>query len=262
MYKLSAFYQLLEQYAPMELSLAQIERSGHDNSGIIVQNSQTVSKALFALDLSSASLKRAKSLGCDLIVTHHPAIFYPVSKLDIDGENSTLLKAVRQKISVISMHLNLDFADEGIDYSLAQGLNAKNFKIVDLILNENGYGRECKVEKQTLGQFVANAKKIFNSKKIIAYGSNKQEINCFCSFCGGGSEDACKYVANGGEADVIVTSDMKHHQILACLEKGKSVVVIPHYVAEEYGFKIYYKKIKEKINNHVEVFYFDDKRLR
>lgn len=262
MYKLAAFYQLLEQYAPMELSLAQIERGGHDNSGIIVQNSQTVSKALFALDLTSASLKRAKSLGCDLIVTHHPAIFYPISKLNIDGENSSLLKAVRQKMSVISMHLNLDFADGGIDYSLAQGLNAKSFKIVDLILNENGYGRECKVERQSLANFVSSVKKNFNSKKIIVYGNKRQEIDSFCSFCGGGAEDACKYVLSGGEADVIVTSDMKHHQILACLEGGKSVVVIPHYVAEEYGFKIYYEKIKEKINNHVEVFYFDDKRLR
>lgn len=262
MYKLTAFYEVLKEFAPIELSLAEIERGGYDNSGIIVKNSQTVSKALFSLDLTALSLRRAKTLGCDLIVTHHPAIYGPVSKLCIDGENSALLNAIRQKTSVISMHLNLDFANGGIDGCLAQGLGAKNFKIIDLILNENGYGRECGVDKQQFSKFVAAAKKNFKSKKIIAYGNKNRQIESFCSFCGAGAEEALGYVKDGGEADVIVTSDVKHHQVVEFLERGKNIVVIPHYVAEEYGFRIYYEKIKEKINNQVEVFYFDDKRLR
>ena len=262
MYKLTEFYQLLKDIAPIELSHAFVEKGAFDNSGIIVENSSTVNKALFCLDLTFDSVKKAKSLNCELIVTHHPVIYSPLSSLTFNGENGALLKAITQKNSIISMHLNLDIAPTGIDHCLASGLNAKNYKIVNKVLGENGYGRECQVEKQTFSKFIESIKKTFNSKKIIAYGNKKDEIESVCSFCGAGGDEALEYAVNGGKAEVIVTSDMKHHQILPCLEMGKKVVVIPHYVAEEYGFRKFYQNIKEKINNQVEVFYFDDKRLR
>ncbi len=262
MYKLDAFFKELNALAPIELSLKEIERGGHDNSGIIVKGADTVKRALFSLDLSLATVKKAKNLHCDLIVTHHPAIYYPVTTMNIDGVNDALLFAIQNKMSVISMHLNLDFASEGIDHSLAEGLGAKTYKIIDVILDGNGYGRESKIESIKFGDYVTKIKKQFNSKKIIAYGNKNDIISSVASFCGGGAEDANKYVNNGGVAEVIVTSDAKHHNVLNYVEKGKKVIILPHYVAEEYGFKRYYTAIKEKINNQVETFYFDDKRFR
>ena len=66
MYKLTAFYQLLKDVAPIELSKAFVEQGAFDNSGIIVKSSDTVNKDLFCLDFTFDSVKRAKSLGCDL----------------------------------------------------------------------------------------------------------------------------------------------------------------------------------------------------
>ncbi len=262
MYKLDAFFGELDKLAPLNISKTAVEKGCHDNSGIIVKAKDTVSSVLFSLDLTLETVMRAKRLKCDLIVTHHPAIFYPISNLSIDGENKALLLAIKENISVISMHLNLDFAVNGIDACLATGIGAKNYKIISKMENGAGYGREGAIEKIKLSELVLLLKKKFNTNKIISYGKKGDIINSVASFCGAGGEDAVNYVKNCGTANAVISSDLKHNQIVSLIDAGKSVIVIPHYVAEEYGFNIFYTSIKEKLNNQVKVFYFDDKRLR
>ena len=250
---------VLDKYAPLELSQLMISRGSYDNSGLLVKSSDKSDKVLFSLDLSIETVKNATVLGCDTIVTHHPAIYTPIKKLDIDGETKALTLAVQNKLNVVSMHLNLDVASGGIDECLAKALGAKDFKILDELGDEQGYGREF-ICKKNIDVFVDQIKSVFNTDKILVYGTG--ECNVVASFCGGGASHAVEAVLGLQTcADTIVTSDVAHHEIKEIVEKGIKLVVIPHYVAEDYGFKEYYLKVKQELNGLAETCYFQDKRF-
>ena len=261
-YSLTEFFKVLDEIAPLSLSHKMIENGHYDNSGIIVKSHDFVTGAVFSLDLTDAAIKRAKSLGVDTIVTHHPAIYNPVKTLDVSGETSAVVNALKWDKNIISMHLNLDVADGGIDQSLCTGLGGNEYKILDYLDQTHGYGREFCVPPKKLGEFVRGIKKNFYTQKVICYGHKNDIINTCASFCGEGGKYAVNAVENGLEAEVIITSDLAHHQIKYLLDAGKSVIVIPHYVAEEYGFKIFYEKVNVILGKKLKLYYYDDKRFR
>lgn len=264
MCSVSELFFVLDEISPIKFSHQMIASGEYDNSGVIVKSHDNVCKALFCLDLSFESVEVAKRNGCDTIVTHHPAIYGPLKCLkNEDAVSGPVLKSAESGINVISMHLNLDVANGGIDESLAVALGGKDFKVLDYLDCEHGYGREFSVKKQTFGEYVNFVKTVFNTDKAVCYGKRDEEIDCVASFCGGGASHAEKAVLkNEAKAQVIVTSDMPHHVIKELLENNKKIILLPHYVAEEKGFKKYFERVSEALNGKVETYYFDDERFR
>ena len=54
----------------------------------------------------------------------------------------------------------------------------------------------------------------------------------------GADEEAVAFAVKNG-ADVIVSSDFKHHVLTLANEKGIAVIALTHYASENYGFKKY-----------------------
>ena len=259
MYKLDEFLAILEEFAPLEYSQKMIEKGAYDNSGIILKSHDKIEKVLFSLDLNLDVYNRAEELSCDTIVTHHPAIYNPISSLGNSSETLPILTCAKNGINVISMHLNLDVSKGGIDEELAKFLTANDVKIIDEIFEGVGYGREFNIKQIDIKDYAKKIEESFSSNKILFYGSGK--VNTVASFCGSGGSDAVKYATNGGIADTIVTSDIPHHHLLSLINSGKKVIVIPHYVAENIGFIKFYEKIKERLNKDTLAYYFTDKRF-
>lgn len=258
MYKINDFLAFLEKYAPLKLSNELIARGEYDNSGIIINHHEEIKSVLFSLDLSVKVVERAKRLKCDTIVTHHPAIYNPISRLD-NNDSKAILLAVSSGINVISMHLNLDYAERGIDYYLALALGVKNAKTLDKISNLEGYGRVGEIEEKSLREIRNSAKKTFNSERIICYGNLNEQVDKIASFCGSGGSVLLKHL-NEIDCDLIVTSDASHHVIKAVLEANKKLMILTHYSAENYGFNKFFNAICKEISK-VELNYFEDKRF-
>ena len=262
MYNLDDFYAILDRHAPIVLSEKCKQNGDYDNSGILVNQTKTISSVLFTLDLSIDAVKKAKRLGSDTIVTHHPAIYMPVAKLDCEGETKALLEAVKLGLNVISMHLNLDMAKYGIDYYLADAFGAKNYKILEPLTETEGYGREFSVSDKTLLDVKNLAQKNLKTKRIINYGNKKSEVKKIATFCGSGSGSVSKLLdENKIDADLIITSDMPHHVIKKVVENGKKLILLPHYSAENYGFYKYFTVISKEVLGGVKTYYFEDKRF-
>ena len=254
-------FKILDKVAPIKLSEECVKLGDYDNSGIILNCHEEVKRVLFSLDLSVESVKKAKAKKCDTVVTHHPAIYYPIKKIDFSRENEEVSLALKNGLNVISMHLNLDTVRGGIDECLSEALGGKNCEIIEDMGEGNGYGRVIPVNKP-LKDFVKGLKENLLTDKIIVYGDKNAVIKNAGSFCGGGTGHAVTCVRNRTDIDAVVSSDMAHHQIKEFLDKKKCVVILPHYVAEEYGFKKYYEKIGELLSGQAEAVYFDDKRFR
>ncbi len=284
--KLSELFQIANELAPTSVSDEYCARFGaYDNSGVLVNTGEEIRGVVFSLDFSASALDEAEKTGANLIITHHPAIYAKISTIDSEafapiGEKLT--RAIKNGISVMSMHLNLDCVSGGIDECLMQGIclasgenkvgklengktdktdkNDKNDKdngagtrpiaIMHPLDNEQscGYGRVYDVEKTTLGGLVQGIEKVFSTKRIFFYGDEEKEIKRVASCCGGGGdEEAVEFACKNG-ADVLLSSDFKHHVLALAKEKGIAVIALTHYAAENYGFEKYYQKIRERVS--------------
>ncbi len=264
MYSLNRFISVLEGFAPLELSVKQIEKGAYDNSGVIVKLHDEIKSVLFSLDLSEAAVEFAKKINADTVVTHHPAIYYPIKRLSVDDRTtSPLIKAIENGVNVVSMHLNLDVANGGIDYELCRGLGGVNEKILFYVDDTFGYGREFRLTNgNDLKSFKERIIKEFGTDKIWVYGEKDGDIGKVASFCGAGASYALDAVKNKlTDAHTLITSDMPHHVIKELVEYGKTVILIPHYTAEGYGFKKFYENVKNTTDGELSVSYFDDKRF-
>ncbi len=246
---------LESKVAPVALSRAYCEKFGaYDNSGILLDCGKAVTGILFSLDFSAAALSVAKQKGYNLIVTHHPAIYSPVRKIE-----GTLLDAAMSGISVISMHLNFDMATMGIDERLMLGLGGKHPVAVLETVGENAYGRVYDVPVTTLESLQKRIEGEFRTQRTVFYGEKNKRICRIASFCGAGADEKAVAFAAENGADVLVSADFKHHIIAMAIERGLSVAQMTHYASESYGFIGIYKNILADLP--VPTDYFEDGSL-
>lgn len=244
--RLKTIYEIVDRIAPFALSREYIEKYGmHDNSGIQLDCGEEITKILYSLDLSARAVERAKEIGADCIFTHHPAVFTPLYSLSAHGTGKHVLACARAGISVISAHLNLDCARDGIDESLMHGLGGAREEKLMHALTGGGYGRVYPVAEKTASAFVEEIEKTFLTKRVLCYGN--RPVKRVASFCGAGMDGESVAFAIENGADTIVTSDQKHHLLLEAKEAGLNVILLTHYAAEHYGFQKFYQKIKEAL---------------
>ena len=62
----------MEGLAPYELA------ESWDNVGLLVDAGKPVDGVLTALDITPATVREARAVGCNAIVSHHPVIFRPL----------------------------------------------------------------------------------------------------------------------------------------------------------------------------------------
>ena len=95
-----------------------------DNVGILVGDPETqVEKAVVALDCTPSAVNTALKNGCQLIITHHPVIFAHLKRV-LAG--SAVYEVIKNGISVISMHTNLDVGIGGVNDCLCTALSLEN----------------------------------------------------------------------------------------------------------------------------------------
>lgn len=124
--RIKEIIQTIEQLAPIPL------QEEYDNSGVQVGDvNQEAAGALLCIDVTENVVEEAVSLGCNLIVAHHPLLFKPLRK--ITGRNyieRCLISAIKNNIVIYAAHTNLDNAAGGVNYRLAEMLGLQNVKIL------------------------------------------------------------------------------------------------------------------------------------
>ncbi|WP_352422622.1 Nif3-like dinuclear metal center hexameric protein [Proteiniphilum sp.] len=123
--------QTIEQVAPLPL------QESYDNSGLQVGDiNREVTGILLCIDVTEDVIDEAISLGCNLVISHHPIAFRPFRSLT--GKNYTercMMQAIRHDIVLYAAHTNLDNARGGVNYKLAEILELQNMKILQPLEN-------------------------------------------------------------------------------------------------------------------------------
>jgi dinuclear metal center YbgI/SA1388 family protein len=211
---LQEFLAFFEQKAP------KITAEEWDNVGLLVDCGHTnITKAVVALDATKAALTFAKENGAQVLITHHPVIFSPLTAL---SHLQPAVQALQNGVSVLSLHTNLDKAAGGVNDTLAAVLGLQNVTIA-----ADGMTRIGTLNAPlSAADFAALCAEKLNTP--VTYCGEKQVKTV--AVCGGGAGGGV--FSTAGVADAYVTGEIKHHEWLAANTAGLVAVAAGHYATE------------------------------
>jgi len=117
----------LEEWAPKGIAWDK------DNVGLQVGDPEIkIKNVLLSLDLKEEVIETAIKENCNLIITHHPLLYYPLKNLDFSKNIIARMieKLIKNNITLYSAHTNLDFTKHGVSYQLAKRLLLKNIRFL------------------------------------------------------------------------------------------------------------------------------------
>lgn len=224
MAKVKDFYGYLNSIAPFET------QEDWDNSGMLVGDMDTeVKKVAVVLDITHEEIKKAKAIGADLIISHHPVIFSPVKSVT---KGSVPYELVASSINALCCHTPLDIADGGTNDSLAKLLGIEVTRAEDPIL------RLGTVEPTTAENLAGKIAKALNTKVRYADAGRKIEKIAICTGAG------CSLIEAAGEIDAFITGDASHHNFLDCIQAGITLIAAGHYETEIVVVPVLVKKLQ------------------
>lgn len=224
MAKVKDFYGYLNSIAPFET------QEDWDNSGMLVGDMDAeVKKVAVVLDITHEEIKKAKVIGADLIISHHPVIFNPIKSVT---RGSVPYELVASSINALCCHTPLDIADGGTNDSLAKLLGIEVTRAEDPIL------RLGTVEPTTAEKFAGKIAKALNTKVRYADAGRKIEKIAICTGAG------CSLIEAAGEIDAFITGDASHHNFLDCIQAGITLIAAGHYETEIVVVPVLVKKLQ------------------
>ena len=218
--------QALFELAPGEAAM-EWDNVGH----LLGDPDQNVERVLVALDITEAVADEAIAAGCQLIVAHHPVMncrWTPVQNIRDDTfQGHLFLKLLRNNVSAICMHTNLDIAWGGVNDALAQRL-----ELVDPgPLCENGLGRVGEYpESVALADYVRFVCQALgcNGLRYADAGKPVRRVAVGGGACGEFEDDAIR-----AGCDTFVTADLSYHQFLDAAGKGINLIDAGHFPTED-----------------------------
>ncbi len=233
----------LERFAPLPL------QESFDNAGLQVGlTGEEVSGALLCLDVNEKVVDEAVALGCNLIVSHHPLIFHALKRIsDTDYVQRTVIKAIENKIAIVSMHTNFDNAMNGVNFKIAEKMSLSDCSFFSQKTVE---GIECGSgvvgtlpEPMAAEDFILMLKRTFDVDCVQCNQLLRRLIKRVAVCGGAGSFLLPDAIACG--ADAFVTGEMHYHEYFGT-EQDIQIAVIGHYQSEQYTNEIFKSIIEEK----------------
>jgi putative NIF3 family GTP cyclohydrolase 1 type 2 len=104
----------------------------YDNVGLYLGEAHTpISGILVSLDVTDAVLDEALAKGCNVILSHHPLWFSNRKQLTGDDWVSRLLlRAIRERVTLVACHTNLDNVMEGVNCKIAERIGLQRGRIL------------------------------------------------------------------------------------------------------------------------------------
>ena len=222
---LRSYLDKLCEFAPLYI------KEEWDNVGLMCGDEKSEIKGvMISLDLTLDVISEAIEKNCNLIITHHPFIFDKISCIDFNtpmGEK--INKLIKNDINVVSMHTNLDKAAGGVNDVLCEKLNLSS--VENLTDEEFSIGRIGVLNKEiSLKDFVLFVKETLKTTGIKYIGCDEKKIKKVAVVSGSGSEFYCDAIKK--EADVFLTSEVKHHIAVDCMERDFTIIDAGHFETE------------------------------
>ena len=233
--KAKQVFDALEQYAPLPL------QDGYDNAGLQIglTEEQEVTGALLCLDVTEAVIDEAERMGCNLIVAHHPLLFRGLKQ--ITGQSYVercVIKAIQKGIGIYAAHTNLDNAEGGVNYRIAEKIGLENLSFLDAksgLSAGAGVVGELPVAEDER-DFLVRLKGLFGIQCIRHNRLSGRKIRRVALCGGAGGFLLSQAIAQG--VDAFLTGEMRYHDYFGH-EGDLLIAEMGHYESEQYTMEIF-----------------------
>ena len=223
-----------------------------------------MSGALLCLDVTEEVVDEAIQKGCNLIVSHHPLIFRKLARIsDENYVQRTVRKAIKNDITIVSMHTNMDAATGGVNFKIAEKLGLRNLQffggtkevngveggegvigeIVDEDIETSDELRERFAEGIAADDLVLMLRERFAVESVQCNQLLRRPIKKV-ALCGGAGSFLLDAAIAAG-ADAFITGEMHYHEFFGH-EQEIQICVIGHYQSEQFTAEIFKSIIKEQ----------------
>ena len=200
-----------------------------DNDGIMccADSSAEVNKVLIALDVTEEVVDYAISRNFDLIISHHPLIFRPLSAITEQNHISRkIIKLMTNNVSVFSFHTRADKVEGGVNDLLADYIG-----LVDVApFGEDGLGRIGTLpDERGLENFAEDVKMQLGADSVRyadAYNTVKR-----VALVGGDGKDYVKAAIAAG-ADTYLSGRLSYNVMEEAADMGINLIEAGHYFTE------------------------------
>jgi dinuclear metal center YbgI/SA1388 family protein len=214
--------------------------SSWDNVGLLFESlhePKGPARLMLCIDYTLPVAHEAVERSVDVVIAYHPPWFRECKRLTVENL-PVLAVAASNGISVYCMHTALDAMNGGINDVLVsfftQSLDSKSFSVmpIDEATNMgrlvNFFLQECSLETivETL-KTTLNLGYVRVAKSIYGPGGNAIRSLAIC--VGGGAS-----VLKKAQADVYITGEMSHHDVLVALQRGTHVLLCEHSNTERF----------------------------
>jgi len=225
--------RVMNRIAPLSLA------EKWDNVGLLIEAPRprtSASQILLTIDLTSAVVQEALSAQTGVIIAYHPPIFRPLSALTLANPlQSSLLSCAAAGISIYSPHTALDCVKGGVNDWLARGvLNGTSGGIS--ILREGkeggaGQGRLVSLAQgERIDSLIQRIKRFLRldhvqvaSPVLPSLSKTYAKVTTVALCAGSGGS-----VLKDTDADVYLTGEMAHHEVLEAIALGRHVILCGH----------------------------------
>ncbi len=238
MIKINDIYDYLDEIAPFKLS------EKWDNTGLLIgDKTETISKIGFCMDITEEIVERCIIEDISLIISHHPVIFNPITNI---SKNSIVYKLIKNNISTIAIHTNLDKSPIGTSYALAKSIGLSTIKNIDITDSERYFKISVYTPKSHLdqifeamvkegaGKFANYSHTSFSSEGISTFKPSKNTV----PFIGDGeklqinNEIKIETIVEEKKLDNIISAMLKIHPY----ETPAYDIIENHAIQDGYGF--------------------------
>lgn len=237
------FYEKLSERIPEELS------EPWDNDGLMCcpDDTKEVKKVLISLDATEEIVDYAISGGFDLIITHHPLIFKPVSSISLDNNVSRkIIKLVSAGVPVISLHTRADKVKGGVNDVLARLLGLSDIEP----FGEGGLGRIGHLESEmSFDEFSKHVKGVLGAERILVADAYAPVYSV--ALVGGDGKDFVSSAIEYG-ADTYISGRISYNVMEEASEIGINLIEAGHY-ATEFPVTSFFASLVNKIDPRVYV---------
>lgn len=207
-----------------------------DNVGFLAgRREKEVQTVFIALDVTDEVIDEAIEVGADMILTHHPLIFKPLTRVNTDDVvGRRVVRLLQNDICYYAMHTNFDV--RGMAEAAAEEMGLLQPKVLMVTCEEEnkqeGIGRYGKLkEVMSLTECAAYVKQVFRLDHVNVYGDLETPI-AVAAISPGSGKSVMKDAAAAG-VDVLITGDVDHHMGIDLQAQGVCVIDAGHYGIEK-----------------------------
>ncbi|KAK2462894.1 hypothetical protein APHAL10511_005092 [Amanita phalloides] len=227
-----AVCRAMERIAPLRLA------ANWDNVGLLLESpiiNPNRKDVMLTIDLTPEVMEETLSSNAAVVVSYHPPIFKGLKMFTLANSlQKSLLTCVAHGISIYSPHSALDSVYGGINDWLAKGVlgreeNGSVKPLLDTDVGPDGAeGRLVElVDPITMEVLVKRMKAHLNLEHILIGRSERCKpfsLIQTVAICAGSGASMLK----GQAADVYLTGEMSHHDVLSAVSDGVHVMICGH----------------------------------